>query len=92
MGSIPASAPTQIQECVLQRLDTLQLSRCVLQEVSDATLSYLRLALASLLQETDSRMLRVSYMSRDNAQKSRSQADETRAWGNVPEAVARACT
>ena len=39
------------------------------EEVSDATLSYLRLALASLLQETDSRMLKVSYMSRDNAQK-----------------------
>ena len=32
MGSIPASAPPQIQECVLQRLDTLQLSRCVLHQ------------------------------------------------------------
>ena len=39
------------------------------EEVSDATLSYLRLALASLLRETVLRMLKVSYMSRDNAQK-----------------------
>ena len=39
----------------------MRLSRCLLQEeVSDGTLSYLRLALASLLQETDSRMLRVN--------------------------------
>ena len=50
-----------MQECVPNsRLDTLLPSRCVLQEVSDATLSYLRLALASLLQETAYRMLRVS--------------------------------
>ena len=38
------------------------------EEVSDATLSYFRPALASLLQETDSRMLRVS-MSGDNCAK-----------------------
>ena len=54
------------------------------------TLSYLRLVLASLLQETVLRMLKSELYEQITRKNGRSQADETRALvGNVPEAVAR---
>ena len=65
----------------------------MLQEVRLTPLALQLLALASLLQETVLRMLKVSYMRRDARKNGRSHADESRALvGNVPEAVARACT